>query len=147
MHTIYKYIAHLIALLVVVQAAVVVWGMAAEIKYQLNNPTATLDSVPFPAGAMVHGMVGMYVIPIVALVLVALSLAMRDGRKWALLILLAAILQVALGIGGVALSEYLGLLHGINAFVLLGLAEYAAWRGGSHQPLHADAPRAAASVS
>lgn len=144
MHSIYKYLAHLIAALVVFQSAVVVWAMAEEIRTRIANPTAQLTEAPL--GAMLHGMVGMYVIPIACLVLVALSLVMRDGRKWALLVLLAAIVQVALGLGGIIVSEYLGLLHGITAFVLLGLAEYAAWTVGRRTTAPAERPRAAARV-
>ena len=147
MHSIYKYLAHLISLLVVVQSAVVVWAMAVEIRFRIGNPGAGAADIPFPIGAQIHGLVGMYVIPIVALVLVALSLILKDGRKWALLVLLAAVVQVALGLGGVLVSEYLGLLHGINAFILLGLAESAAWRIGRATHVHAEAPRAAAHVS
>lgn len=145
MQSIYKYLAHLIALLVVFQSAVVVWGMAEEIRYRMDNPTATGET-PFPIGALLHGMVGMYVIPIAALVLVAVSLFMRNGRRWALLVLLAAVVQVALGLGGIMVSEYLGLLHGIVAFVLLGLAEYAAWTVGRRATARAEQPRAAATV-
>lgn len=136
MHTIYKYVAYLIALLVVVQSAVVVWGMAAEIRFRINNPDAGAADVPFPLGAQLHGMIGMYVIPIAALVLVVLGLAMRDGRRWALWVLVASVVQVALGIGGIVVSEYLGLVHGIVAFVLLACALLAARHAGRHE--HAD---------
>lgn len=147
MHSIYKYLAHLISLLVVFQSAVVVWAMAVEIRFRIDNPGAGAGDIPFPIGAQIHGLVGMYVIPIAALVLVALSLVLKDGRKWALLVLLAAVVQVALGLGGIMVSEYLGLLHGLNAFVLLGFAEMAAWRLGRGTHAKAEAPRAAAHVS
>lgn len=147
MHSIYRYLAHLIALLVVVQAAVAVWGVANEIKFRIENPAASAGDIPLPIGAEIHHIVGLYIIPITALVLAAVSLAMKDGRRWALLVLASAILQPALGFGGILVSEYLGLLHGINAFVLAGLAEVAAWRVGRGTHGHAEVPRAAAHVS
>lgn len=132
MHTIYKYLAYLIALLVVIQSALVVWGMAAEIRFRINNPDASGADIPFPLGAQLHGMIGMYVIPVAALLLVGLALVMRDGRRWALWVLLATIAQVALGLGGIMVSEYLGLLHGIVAFALLAVALLAARHGNRH---------------
>ncbi|WOP19134.1 hypothetical protein [Raineyella sp. LH-20] len=119
MTTAVKYLARLIALLVVVQAAVVVWGVAEEIRFQEANPGA---QVPFPVGAMLHGTIGMYVIPAVALILFILTLIARRARLWAGLALVSAVLQVAVGLGGILLSPYLGLIHGVNAFVLAGLA-------------------------
>lgn len=118
-----KYLARLIALLVVVQAAVVVWGVAEEIRFQEANPGA---QVPFPVGAMLHGTIGMYVIPAAALILFILTLIARRARLWAGLALVSAVLQVAVGLGGILLTPYLGLVHGINAFVLAGLAMMAA---------------------
>lgn len=38
MQSIDTYLAHLIALLVVFQSAVVVWRMAAEIRYRMKTP-------------------------------------------------------------------------------------------------------------
>ncbi len=146
MHTIYKYLAYLIALLVVVQSAVIVWGVAADIRFGIDNPTTTVTESPFPLGAQIHSIVGMYVIPITALVLVALSLIMKAGRMWAGLVLLAAVVQVALGLGGILVTPFLGLLHGINAFVivlfaLLGAREVSRQ---THAPVHGD--QAAASL-
>ncbi|MEA5155838.1 hypothetical protein [Raineyella sp.] len=127
MYTTIKYLSHLIALFVVFQAAVVVWGVAEEIRFQENNPGL---ETPFPLGAMMHGMVGMLVIPAAALILLILALIARKARLWAGLVLASVILQVAVGLGSIIASEYLGLVHGINAFVLLAFAELAAREAG-----------------
>lgn len=118
-----KYLARLIALLVVVQAAVAVWGVAEDIQFQEANPGVPS---PFPLGAQLHGILGMYVIPIAALVLFVLALIVRRARLWAGLALASAVVQVLFGLGGILVTPYLGLLHGINAFVLAGLAMMAA---------------------
>ncbi|QGF22892.1 hypothetical protein [Raineyella fluvialis] len=118
-----KYLSHLIALLVVFQAAVAVWSVAEEITAQSANPGATATP---PLGAIMHGMVGMFVIPAAALILLVLALIARTGRLWAGLTLASAVLQVLLGIGGLSVTPYLGLLHGINAFVLVAMAELTA---------------------
>ncbi len=127
MHTTIKYLAHLVSLFVVFQAAVVVWGVAEEIRFQESNPGV---QTPFPLGAMIHGMVGMFVIPAAALILFVLALIAREARLWAGLALASAVLQVAAGLGGILVSEYLGLVHGINAFALVAFAELAAREAG-----------------
>lgn len=143
----YKYLAHLIALLVVVQAAVAVWAVAEELRYQQAHPGVPADQVPFPLGIQIHGLVGMYVIPVAALVLLVLGLVIRSGRTWAAWVLVAAVVQVALALGGVMVSEYLGLLHGINAFVIVALAEVAARTVGHEAPARERSGRLALPVA
>jgi hypothetical protein len=66
---------------------------------------------------------------LVALVLLIISFFAKipGGSKWAGFVLLAVVVQIALGIGGhiIAIS---GLLHGINAFVLFSVALHAGRR-------------------
>jgi heme A synthase len=69
----------------------------------------------------------MGVIPILALLLLIFSFfaRVRNGRKWALLLLLAVVVQILLGAFAFELPA-LGLLHGANAFGILALALVAA---------------------
>ncbi|MFF5791766.1 hypothetical protein ACFY5D_06945 [Paeniglutamicibacter sp. NPDC012692] len=122
MRTAYKIVAHLISLAVVVQAAVVAWSMFEAI--------ALLQRGIMPAGppfaAILHGNIGMYVVPVLAIALVAIALFAHAGLKWALLTLLAVALQIALAFAAFG-APWLGMLHGINAFAVLALAEVAAY--------------------
>jgi hypothetical protein len=81
------------------------------------------------AGHALHGIFGIMGMPLLALILliVAFFAKVPDGVKWAGFTLLAVIVQVALGLFGHGLPA-LGALHGINAFVVLGVALMAARR-------------------
>ena len=74
-------------------------------------------------GFMLHGIVGMNVIPLLALVLLIISFFAKvpGGAKWAGGVFALAVLQVALGIFGHE-TPYAGLLHGFNALVLFSVA-------------------------
>ncbi|MGL3806902.1 hypothetical protein ACSYDW_12480 [Paeniglutamicibacter sp. R2-26] len=122
MRTAYKIVAHLIAAAVVVQAALVAWSMFQAIELLQRG---TMPEGP-PLGAILHGNIGMYVVPILALALVAIALFAHAGLRWALLTLLAAVLQVGLGLAAFG-APWLGILHGANAFSILALAEVAAY--------------------
>jgi hypothetical protein len=132
----YRIFAGLIAVLVVVQAAAVAYG-AFSIDHKvdhahdhsgntIHNVSKTLDG---GAGYGVHGVVGSMVIPLVALLLIAVSFGANvpDGKKWAGFVLLDVAVQVGLGIGAHS-AAWLGWLHGPNALVLFALAGYAGRR-------------------
>ena len=134
----YEVIAWLIAALVIVQAAVMVFAVSGESRFVDNGGVvdkALVESaqeggkLPFPeaVGYMLHGMNGTMLIPLVGLILVGVSFGARfaGARKWAGIVLLLIVIQVALGMMqfGVPL---LGLLHGTNALLLFASAVYAA---------------------
>jgi hypothetical protein len=132
---VYRVLAWLIAIEVVVQAAVMVWGVAG-LGIWIDTENGVLDRAAFEsgetlfpemAGLAIHGMNGMMVIPALALLLLIVSFFAKvpGGVTWAGLVLLTVVAQVFLGIFGheVAVS---GLLHGVNAMVLFALA---AWTG------------------
>jgi hypothetical protein len=110
MRTGYKAIAHLIALGVVLEASF--------IAYQGGTTGRTL-----------HEHVGMELMPLLGLALLVVAfLAKFPGAVgWAGLTLLAILVQVILAVITTHVGA-VGALHGINAFVVLGLAEYAARR-------------------
>ena len=133
MKSVYKVLAYLIALEVVVQAAAMVFAVAGLgiwvdqggvfDKAAFENEDLSFTGV---AGFMIHGINGMMVIPVLALVLLIVSFFAKvpGGIKAALAVLVLVALQITLGIFGHE-TPYSGLLHGINAFVLLGAAVYA----------------------
>jgi hypothetical protein len=131
----YRVLARLIAALVVVQAAAIAYGAFAIDKVvdkakdhgdTIADASTKLDG---GAGYGVHGLVGMLVIPLVAIILfvVAFMANIPDGVKWAGFILLDVVVQVVLGLAAHSVAA-LGWLHGPNALVLFVLAIYAARR-------------------
>lgn len=120
----YRIVASLIALGVVFQAAVIAFGVFESIDTGIAISGGPDQPI---LGASLHSVVGMGVIPILALLLLICSFfaRVRSGRKWALFLLLAVIVQILLG--GFAFElPMLGLLHGTNAFAVLTLAVVAA---------------------
>ena len=141
MKRIYAVLAFLVCGLVAVQAAFAVWADAGLFLWITRDggtiDQATLESEslpPFPeaAGFMLHGMNGMMVIPVVALLLLVVSFFAKlpRGVAWAVGVAVLVALQVTLGILGHSVS-IAGLTHGINAMVLFTVALLAglnAWR-------------------
>ena len=130
MRSAYRVLAFLIAGLVVVQAAAIVYAVAGLGKWVEEG--GTLDKAAFESddlsfdgivGFMIHGMNGMMLIPLVALIFLIVSFFAKvpGGVGRAALVLGLVILQVALGIFGHEIPA-LGGLHGINALILFGAA-------------------------
>jgi len=136
MRNVYRVLAGLVALGVVVQAAAIVYAVAGLGKWIDDGHTANADifeddSLSFTGlgGFMLHGMNGMMVIPVLALLLLIVSFFAKvpGGVMWAGLILLDVIVQVMLGLFGHEVPA-IGALHGINALILFGLAVTASMR-------------------
>jgi hypothetical protein len=130
MRSAYRVLAFLVAGLVVVQAAAIVYAVAGLGHWV--DEGGTLDKAAFESedlefdgvvGFMIHGMNGMMLIPLVALILLIVSFFAKvpGGVGRAALILGLVVLQVALGIFGHDVPA-LGALHGINALLLFGTA-------------------------
>lgn len=120
----YKVVAHLIALGVILQASFVAGAWFQAIN-DLDDGLTITEDYDGNLGHALHGIVGMNVMPLLGLILFAVAFFAKipGGVKWAGFTLLAIIVQIALafvafGVPGV------GALHGINAFVVLGLALY-----------------------
>lgn len=142
MRTAYKVLAYLVALEVVIQAAAIAYGVFGITKWVEDG--ATLDkavmedeSTSFTGlgGLILHGMNGTMLIPLIALVFLIFSFFAKvpGGAKWAAFVLLAVVVQVMLGIFSHELTG-LGILHGINALILFGLAVTAGMRVDRVQP-------------
>jgi hypothetical protein len=126
MRTTYRVLAMLIAIGVVVQAAViaVAWFL---VLHSLDDGTVfDKDSGDNWAQAL-HGTLGMMVIPIIALLLLIVSFFAHipGGVKWAAITLGVTVLQIVFAFVGLAAPAVGGTLHGLNAFVLAGVASVA----------------------
>ena len=80
MRTAYRVLAYAIAVEVAIQAMAVVWAVAGLGKWIMSGGVADAsmmqsEATPFPevAGFMIHGINGMIVVPVIALVLMVLS--------------------------------------------------------------------------
>jgi hypothetical protein len=140
MRSAYRWLAYLIAAEVAVQAAVMVYAIAG-LGIWVDRDSGVLDKAAFESeerifpevvGFMIHGINGMMVIPALALILLIVSFFAKvpGGVKWAGLVLLAVVVQVALGLFGHEEAIFGG-LHGINALLLFALAVMAGKRVGS----------------
>ena len=143
MKTVYRVFAWLIAAEVVVQAAAMVYAIAG-LGIWVDRDGGVLDKAAFESeeslfpemiGFLVHGMNGMMVIPLLALLFLIVSFFAKvpGGVKWAALVFLAVIVQVTLGLFGHEAAIF-GLLHGMNALLLFSLAVMAGKRVSTRTP-------------
>lgn len=133
MRTAYRALAYLIGLLIVVQAAAMAYTISGLFDWVANDggvlDLATLESDSFDfngiVGFIVHGMNGMFVIPVLAIALLVVSFFAHvpKGVMWAGVTVALVAAQVLLGISRV---PELALLHGINALVLFAIVVVAA---------------------
>jgi len=131
----YHVLAYLIAALVVVQAMMMATAVAGLDHWIDDGATVNkhvLDKDPTFNGSFgfpVHAINGEMLIPLIALALLVISFFAKvaGGTRWALYILGLIILQVVLGVSQGEVPP-LGLLHGLNAFVLFVVAFLAARR-------------------
>jgi hypothetical protein len=124
----YRVVAWLIALGVLVQAASVAFGWFQVIS-DIDSGLVLSGEEGGNVGHTVHGMVGMIVMPLLALVLLGISFAaakvVPGARKWAGIVLGLTVLQVLLAFVAFG-APIIGALHGLNALLLFGAAGRAA---------------------
>jgi hypothetical protein len=136
MRSAYKYLAHTIAGLVVVQAAAVAFAMFGLLYWvgeddNTLTPSAVNDrSLDFngSAGFDIHSL-GAIAVALVAIILLIVSFfaKVEGGVKWAGFVFLSVLLQWVFAI--VAFSAPVaGVLHGGNAIVVFALALHAGRR-------------------
>jgi hypothetical protein len=143
MRSAYRVLAHLIPILVVLQAMVVAWAVFGLGKYIQDGGVVNKalmddrDTMHFTAerGFAYHGIVGMMVIPIVALALLIVSFFAKvpGGVQLALIVLALVVIQVVLGLVSHA-APWLGLLHALNAFLIIGASLAAVRRAKGAAP-------------
>ena len=124
----YRVIAGVIALGVLLQAAAIAFGWFDAIS-ELDKGLVIDENYEGNAGHMLHGIVGMYVMPLIGLIFLIVSFFASESvpraRAWAGIVFGAIVLQVVLAI--VAFSApVVGALHGINALVIFAGAGRAA---------------------
>ena len=87
----------------------------------------------------------MAVIPLLCLALLVVSFfaGIPGGVKWAAIVLGVAALQIGLAFVSFGVSSWIGVLHGINAFLLAGAAGRAA-RQAAVAPTEVSSPAPAA---
>jgi heme A synthase len=140
MRNVYRVLAGLIAVEVMLQASFIVYGDAGMGKYIEDGGVidkagmeAAFDSGDAPFSEFIafvlHGMNGMFVIPLLALLLLVSSFFAKvpGGVKWGAIVLGLVLVQVTLGLMGHSFP-ILGALHGINALLLFTSAVWTFWR-------------------
>jgi hypothetical protein len=124
----YRVLAGLIALGVLVQAAAIAFGWFDAI-HDVDNGLVIDENYDGNAGHILHGIVGLYAIPLLGLVLLIVSFfaakEVPGARKWAGIVFGLIILQVVLAFVAFA-APLVGALHGLNALAVLGTAGRAA---------------------
>ena len=134
MRSAYRILAYILALEIVVQAAAMVYAVAGLGKWVDGG--GVLDKAAFESedlsftgvgGFIIHGINGMMLIPLLALILFIVSFFTKLPKAivTALVLLLLVVLQVVLGLVGHEIP-FVGALHGINALLLFAGALHAA---------------------
>ena len=129
----YRILAIIIAAEVVIQAMMIVFAVAGLGKYVEDG--ATIDKAAFEdedlsftgvAGFMVHGINGTLIIPLLGIALLVISFFVKvpGAVKWAGIVLGSIAVQITAGILAHE-APYIGMIHGLNAFILAGSAGYA----------------------
>jgi heme A synthase len=153
MKSTYRVLGHLIMISVVLQAAVIAWtmfGLGEWIQDGGVLSKAVMDdreTINFTAqrGAMLHGIGGTLVVPALALAFLIVSFFAKvpRGVQGALVVVVLVAIQVALGIAGHGVP-WMGLVHAINAFLIIGTANAAQARAKlSPEPAEAEPVKAA----
>lgn len=138
MRSTYRVLALLICLGVVLQAAAIAFGWFDVIADSEDADVVLNDDYEGNAGHAMHGIVGMSVIPLLGLILLLVSFLTKvpGASKWAGYVFGSIVFQVFVAIMAFS-TPILGVLHGINAFVLFGLALMAARRMEAVTPAEA----------
>ena len=120
----YRVLAWLIALGVVVQAAAIAFGWFTAIN-EVDNGLVIDKNYEGNAGHALHGIVGMYAMPVLGLIFLIVSFvaarAVPRGRTWAAIVFVAIVVQVALAFLSFGIPA-IGALHGLNALIVFGTA-------------------------
>jgi hypothetical protein len=120
----YRVVSGLIALGVLVQAAAIAFGWF-DALHEVDNGAVLDENFEGNAGHMIHGLNGMYVLPVLGLVLLIVSFfaatTVPQARKWGGIVFGLIVLQVVLAFVAFG-APIVGALHGINALAILGSA-------------------------
>ena len=131
MRTVYRVLAYLLALEVLVQGMAIAYAIAG-VGYWVENDGGVVNKALFDnedakfgglAGFIVHGMNGMMVIPLLVLILLVVSFFTKlpGATKRAAILFGLVVLQVFLGIFSHEIPQVV-MLHVLNAFAIFLLA-------------------------
>jgi hypothetical protein len=140
MRAAYLWLARIITLLVVVQAMTIVFAVAGLFNW-ISEKGGSVDASVVAAwdetpptftgaiGHFLHSVTGERVFPALALLLVIIALFAKvsQGVAIALVLFVLVVLQTVTGLYGDRMP-YLGLIHGLNAFMIFGTAMAAAMK-------------------
>lgn len=139
MRTTYRVLAYALAVEVLVQAMAIAYALAGlghwveEDGGVLDKALIDSDNADFGGvgGFMVHGMNGMMLIPLIALLLLVVSFFAKlpGATKRAGLLLGLVVLQVVLGITSHSIPFAI-VFHALNAFAIFSMAALTGWRVG-----------------
>jgi hypothetical protein len=134
MRATYVWLTRLIALGVVLQAAFIAFGTFDIINAADDGKTFTEDS-GYNTGQILHSIFGTGIIPLLALVLLIVSFFARipGGARWAAGIFGLVVLQILLAFLSFP-APWIGILHGLNAFALAGVAGVAGRKAATATP-------------
>ena len=120
----YRVVSGLVALGVLVQAAAIAFGWFDAI-HELDSGLVIDENYEGNAGHVVHGINGMYLMPLLGLILLIVSFfaakQVPGARKWAGIVFGLIVLQVVLAFVAFG-APVVGALHGLNALAILGTA-------------------------
>jgi len=145
MRTAYRILAFAIAALVAVQAAAIGYAVFAQLSWIENGGTidkASIESAPGTSAYIFHALDGGVVLLLaLALLVISFFAKIPQGVRWAVIVLVCTIVQIALGTLSHMLSA-IGAVHGAVALFLFGVAVMAAMRARKPAPV-AEEPVAA----
>ena len=137
MRSVYRVLAFLIAIEVLIQAMAIAYAIAGLSKWVeddggvLNKQVLDAESAEFPGvgGFAIHGINGTMIIPILVLLLLIVSFFAKvpGGVRSAAILLLLVAVQVFLGIFAHSVP-FVVVLHVLNAFAIMGVAAMAGRR-------------------
>ena len=120
----YRVVSGLVALGVLVQASAIAFGWFGAI-HELDSGTVIDKNYDGNAGHMIHGLNGMYVMPLLGLILLIVSFfaakQVPGARKWGGIVFGLIVLQIVLAFVAFG-APVVGALHGINALAIFGSA-------------------------
>ncbi|MBA2694528.1 MAG: hypothetical protein H0U62_01440 [Actinobacteria bacterium] len=148
MKSVYRVLAYLIAAGVVLQMADIAYAWFGVLN-EVDSGAVLDENFEGNAGHALHGILGMTLIPLLGLVLLIVSFFAKvpGGVKWAAVVFGVIVLQVLLAFVSFGVPV-IGLLHGVNALVLLGVAAMAAQKAnGAGLPMHGGARSTGTRVS
>lgn len=127
----YRILAWILCILVMLQAASHAWFSAAAAKFLSEGGTLDLSNtteLPFTGviGVIIHSMSGMYLFPLVVVVMIVVGYLTRTPRAAGIAVVIAVLIavQITLGLTAPAIPA-LAFLHGFNALLIFLGALYA----------------------